>query len=74
MLLFCMDAVAIGEVIAQVSCPVQVCTLFCADLQVAESTPFAPLVRKEIGGFAWHLISELPSTKEQSAMVTLPDP
>lgn len=40
------------------------------DLQVAESTPFAPLVRKEIGGFAWHLISELPGTKEQSAMVT----
>ena len=71
MLLICMDAVATREVIARVSCssPSGVCTLFCADLQVAESTPFAPLVRKEIGGFAWHLISELPSTKEQSAMV-----
>lgn len=37
--------------------------------QVEESTPFAPIARKEIGALAWHLVNELPMTKEQSAMV-----
>ncbi|DBB01078.1 TPA: hypothetical protein ACH3X1_000973 [Trebouxia sp. C0004] len=36
---------------------------------VEESTPFAPIARKEIGALAWHVVSELPMTKEQSAMV-----
>ncbi|KAL3162388.1 hypothetical protein ABBQ32_010064 [Trebouxia sp. C0010 RCD-2024] len=36
---------------------------------VEESTPFAPIARKEIGALAWHLVNELPMTKEQSAMV-----
>ena len=37
-------------------------------MQVDESTPFAPLVRGEIGGFAWHLVSDLPATKEASML------
>lgn len=36
---------------------------------VEESTPFAPIARKEIGALAWHVVNELPMTKEQSAMV-----
>ncbi|KAL0029326.1 hypothetical protein WJX79_010455 [Trebouxia sp. C0005] len=36
---------------------------------VNESTPFAPIARKEIGALAWHVVNELPMTKEQSAMV-----
>ena len=39
---------------------------------VAESSAFAPLVRGEIGGFAWHALSELPATKE-AAMLNLQD-
>ncbi len=38
-------------------------------MQVEESTPFAPIARKEIGALAWHVVNELPMTKEQSAMV-----
>ncbi len=38
-------------------------------VQVEESTPFAPIARKEIGALAWHVVNELPMTKEQSAMV-----
>ena len=37
--------------------------------QVEETTPFAPIARKEIGALAWHVVNELPMTKEQSAMV-----
>lgn len=36
---------------------------------VEETTPFAPIARKEIGALAWHVVNELPMTKEQSAMV-----
>lgn len=36
--------------------------------QVDEATAFAPLVRGEIGGFAWHVISDLPATKEASLL------
>jgi hypothetical protein len=32
---------------------------------VDESTHFAPHVRGEIGGFAWHIIEHLPSTWEE---------
>ena len=45
--------------------------LFC---QVEESTPFAPIARKEIGALAWHLVNELPMTREQSALVCCPQP
>lgn len=38
-------------------------------MQVEETTPFAPIARKEIGALAWHVVTELPMTKEQSAMV-----
>ena len=38
-------------------------------MQVEESTPFAPIARKEIGALAWHVVNELPMTKEQSSMV-----
>jgi mRNA-decapping enzyme subunit 2 len=35
---------------------------------VGEDTPFAPLVRGEIGGLAWHLLADLPSTREAAAL------
>lgn len=41
--------------------PLHVC------LQVDLNTPFAPIARKEIGGMAWHLLSELPATKEAAS-------
>lgn len=33
-----------------------------------ERTHFAPLVRGEIGGFAWHLLTDLPATKEAATL------
>ena len=33
-----------------------------------ERTHFAPLVRGEIGGFAWHLLADLPATKEAATL------
>jgi 8-oxo-dGTP pyrophosphatase MutT (NUDIX family) len=36
---------------------------------VDEATPFAPTVRGEIGALAWHLIADLPSTKDAGALV-----
>ncbi|KAK9842264.1 hypothetical protein WJX81_003533 [Elliptochloris bilobata] len=35
---------------------------------VDERTHFAPLVRGEIGGFAWHLLADLPATKEAATL------
>jgi len=35
---------------------------------VPERTHFAPLVRGEIGGFAWHLLADLPATKEAATL------
>lgn len=39
-----------------------------ATAQVDERTHFAPLVRGEIGGFAWHLLTDLPATKEAATL------
>ncbi|GMH40364.1 hypothetical protein BSKO_08268 [Bryopsis sp. KO-2023] len=36
---------------------------------VPEDTCFEPLAQKEIGALAWHLLSELPDSKEESQMV-----
>lgn len=36
---------------------------------VDEATPFAPLVRGEIGGLAWHLLADLPSDRDSAALV-----
>ena len=37
--------------------------------QVEESTHFAPLARKEISAFGWHLIAHLPATKEAASLL-----
>ena len=36
---------------------------------VDEATPFAPLVRGEIGGLAWHLVGDLPADREAASLV-----
>lgn len=36
------------------------------------ATMFAPTVRYEIGGFAWHTVADLPSTFDQDKRVRLP--
>ena len=36
---------------------------------VGEDTPFAPLVRGEIGGLAWHLLADLPSDRDTASLV-----
>jgi len=36
---------------------------------VGEATPFAPLVRGEIGGLAWHLLADLPSDRDTASLV-----
>lgn len=38
-----------------------------------DTTVFAPQVRQEIGGFAWHRIADLPTTYEASKKVFLAD-
>ena len=38
-------------------------------MQVDETTEFALRVRGEIGGYAWHLIADLPVTKEASMQI-----
>lgn len=40
---------------------------------VDEATPFAPTVRGEIGALAWHLIADLPSTKDAGSLVYTTD-
>lgn len=40
---------------------------------VDESTPFAPHVRGEIGAFAWHVISHLPASWEESKRLFVND-
>lgn len=56
----------------QASTSVQACYIL-APAQVEEGTAFAPLVRGEIGGFAWHVIADLPATK-QSSLLTFSTP
>lgn len=36
---------------------------------VDDTTPFAPHVRGEIGGFGWHMIEHLPASRDESKIL-----
>lgn len=40
-------------------------------VQVDENTCFLPMVKGEIGAFAWHIIDHLPATGEATRQVWL---